>query len=219
MSNNRNRLVTGLLVVLSAGLAGCGNEASEMSKAVDPSQLETAPGDSGAAAEPWTNLAFSELDGKSVDWGTPPEKELYAKNSIFNTKAPDLVVASWIGDAPRTAGKFVLIDFWATWCPPCREAIPELNEFAAKFADELVVIGISDESEEKVLAMQEPVIEYYSALDPDATLKSAIGVQGIPHVVLIDPSGTVCWQGFPMDGEHPLSAETIADCIAHYNAQ
>src|ERR1043166_3397044 len=69
------------------------------------------------------------------------------------------------GTVPDTKGKFVLIDFWATWCGPCRKAIPELNAIHKKFGDKLVVIGISDESEEVVKKMTEPKIEYFTAID------------------------------------------------------
>ena len=91
-------------------------------------------------------------------------KRLWAK-SILNEKAPELVVEEWISQKPDTKGKFVLIDFWATWCGPCRKAIGELNELQKQFKDDLVVIGISDETADKVKGMASPVIEYYNGID------------------------------------------------------
>src|SRR5882762_2076406 len=83
------------------------------------------------------------------------DKKLWAK-SVLGKQAPDFVVEKWLTAEPDRAGKFVMIDFWATWCGPCRKAIPELNAFQKKFAGKLVVIGVSDETEEKVRAFKGP---------------------------------------------------------------
>src|SRR5205085_12532473 len=101
------------------------------------------------------------------------EKQLWAK-SFLNKKAPELQVEKWLSKAPDRKGKFVLIDFWATWCGPCRKAIPELNAFHKKFGDKLVVIGISDEPEAKVKSFADPKIEYFSAIDIKARTKGAL---------------------------------------------
>lgn len=143
------------------------------------------------------------------------DKKLWAK-SVLNEKAPALTVTEWISEKPDTEGKFVLIDFWATWCGPCRKAIPELNEIQKQFKDDLIVIGISDETAEKVKAMKEPVINYYSGIDPRATMKKALEVEGIPHVILIDPKGIVRWEGFPLLKGHELTPGVIENLIKKY---
>ncbi|MDL2319871.1 TlpA family protein disulfide reductase [Alistipes sp. OttesenSCG-928-B03] len=142
-------------------------------------------------------------------------KKLWAK-SVLNEKAPILVVEKWLGDAPETEGKFVIVDFWATWCGPCKKAIPEMNEFSKKFKDDLVVIGLSDETEEQVKAMTSPVIEYYSAIDTQKRMSNALEVKGVPHVIVIDPEGIVRWEGFPTLQGHELTEEVIAGLIAKY---
>src|SRR6266699_554221 len=100
----------------------------------------------------------------AVTGSVAAEKRLWAK-SFLNQKAPPLVVEKWLSKEPDRKGKFVLIDFWATWCGPCRKAIPELNSFHKKFGEKLIVIGVSDEAEEKVRGFKEPNIEYFSAID------------------------------------------------------
>jgi thiol-disulfide isomerase/thioredoxin len=141
------------------------------------------------------------------------EKKLWA-NSFVNKKAPKFEVEKWLSVAPDCKGKFVLIDFWATWCGPCRKAIPELNAFHKKFGDKLVVIGLSDEPEAKVKAMTNPKIEYFSAIDTQKRMKSAVGVRGIPHVLILDPQGVVRWEGFPFLDGYELSEKVIQDILA-----
>ena len=141
------------------------------------------------------------------------EKKLWAK-SFLNQKAPELTVEKWLTKEPDRKGKFVLIDFWATWCGPCRKAIPELNAFHKKFGDKLVVIGISDEPEAKVKSMTTPGIEYYSAIDTQARTKKAVEVKGIPHVLIIDPQGIVRWEGFPLLDGFELTEKVVAEILA-----
>ena len=146
-------------------------------------------------------------------WGA--EKKLWAK-SFLNQKAPELVVEKWLTREPDRKGRFVLIDFWATWCGPCRKAIPELNALHKKYGDRLVVIGISDEPEAKVKALKEPVIEYFSAIDTQARTKKEVKVEGIPHVMLIDPDGIVRWEGFPLLEGHELTEKAVGEILARH---
>ncbi|MDR3458899.1 MAG: TlpA disulfide reductase family protein [Verrucomicrobiae bacterium] len=145
-----------------------------------------------------------------------PGKKIWAK-ILMNQKAPELVVEKWLTPEPDRRGKFVLIDFWATWCPPCRAAIPELNGFQRKFGDKLVVIGISDEPEAAVRRLTDPKIEYAVAIDTQARTKKAVEVAGIPHVLIIDPQGIVRWEGFPFLAGYELNENVVADIIAKYS--
>ena len=144
--------------------------------------------------------------------GFGAEKKLWAK-SFLGKPAPAFVVEKWLGKEPDRKGKWVLIDFWATWCPPCRKAIPELNSFHQKFGDKLVVIGVSDETEEKVKALKEPKIDYFSAIDPQKRMHKTLEVQGIPHVILVDPEGIVRWEGYPLLDGFELTEKVVADLV------
>lgn len=142
-------------------------------------------------------------------------KKIWAK-SFLDKKAPELIVEKWVSDIPETEGKFVLIDFWATWCRPCRDVIPELNHFQETFKEQLIVIGISNESLEKLEPYKE-IIQYYSAIDPRRITYKKYRVRAIPHTVLIDPEGIVRWEGYPLLKEHPLTEETIAEILKNYH--
>ncbi len=159
-----------------------------------------------------------DIRGPGVAHLAPVERKPWAK-SFINQRAPDLIVETWISAAPDTQGKFILVDFMATWCEPCREAIEELNKIHATFGDKLVVIGLSDEPEQEVRAHKEPRIEYYSATDTRKRMKSQVEVTAIPHVMIIDPQGIVRWEGSPLLGGHRLTVEVVRGILEKYPIQ
>lgn len=140
---------------------------------------------------------------------------MWAK-SFLNQKAPELNITQWVTEEPEIEDKFILIDFWGTWCGPCIKGIPDMNEYQRKFKDQLVVIGISKETLEKVKAFKKVKMEYFSGIDTNGGLNAKYDIQGIPHAVLIDPKGIVRWEGFPFLGGHELTSSTIEDIIANY---
>jgi cytochrome c biogenesis protein CcmG/thiol:disulfide interchange protein DsbE len=143
------------------------------------------------------------------------DKKIWAK-SILGQPAPALVVEKWLTQEPDTKGKFVLIDFWATWCPPCREAIKDLDKFHDEFGDKLVIIGLSNQSEEDVKKMTNPVINYSVAIDTQRRMYNELQVTGIPHVILIDPKGIVRWEGFPLLDGYELTDTVVKDVMSKY---
>jgi thiol-disulfide isomerase/thioredoxin len=126
----------------------------------------------------------------------PVAPQLHAK-SFRGASAPSFVVEKWITPKPNLAGKFVLVDFWATWCGPCRRSIPYLNELQEKFKDDLVVVGLSDEPEADIRRMAEPKMNYAVAFDTSGRMMREAQVKGIPHAILIDPKGIVRFEGMP----------------------
>jgi len=141
-----------------------------------------------------------------------PPHELYAK-SFLNQPAPEISVEKWLSEPPDMQGKFVLIDFWATWCGPCRQSIPHLNELSAKFKDKLVVIGLSKEPEQKIRAMTSPKIDYTIASDTQGRTSHTVEIRGIPHTMLIDPTGIVRFEGMP----HYLDEKGLEMLITKYS--
>ena len=143
-------------------------------------------------------------------------KKIYA-DSFLGKKAPKLKVQTWLTPEPETKGKFVLIDFWATWCGPCRQTIPDLNRLQEKFKSRLVVIGLGDEPAEKIAAMHGVKPAYTLAFDPQDQTKKAVNVDGIPHVLLVDPEGIVRWEGFPLLEGHELTDGVVEQLLNQFS--
>jgi peroxiredoxin len=99
-------------------------------------------------------------------------------------------------------GKVVLLNFWATWCPPCRKEMPDMETLSRRFKEKLVVLAVSDEERETVagfLAKQHytfPVL-----LDPGRKVNDAFGVEGIPKSFIFDAEGKLVAQAIDMRSE------------------
>jgi thiol-disulfide isomerase/thioredoxin len=135
--------------------------------------------------------------------------------------APPLSVAEGVqGDvAGLQSGKVNLVEFWATWCGPCRKSIPKLDELHDDLAGKgLVVIGVSDEKPEVVKpfvrsrggGMSYPVAIDQNKQTNQAWMKAA-GRDGIPAAFLVSRDGKIAWIGHPAD---PAMLEIIPKLLA-----
>jgi len=143
--------------------------------------------------------------------------------------APPLQASKWVqGDPVKDfeRSKAYLVEFWATWCGPCRVSIPHLNEIHGKFKDKgLVVIGQdcweTDESKvEPFVKSMGDKMTYRVALDTKNDAKDrgrmaetwmrAAGRTGIPSAFLVDKQGKIAWIGHPMT----LKDDTVEKVLA-----
>lgn len=90
------------------------------------------------------------------------------------------------------AGKWVVINFWASWCKPCYEEIPALNAFAKKFQDKALVLGVSYDhvQDDQLPALIAKMNIQFTTLKYDPS--QALGVEtlaGIPATLIINPAG------------------------------
>jgi len=97
-------------------------------------------------------------------------------------------------------GKVVLVNFWATWCPPCRKEMPDLDALYNKFKDQgFVVLAISDEEAAKVTPfITGHKITYPVMLDPGRKVNDDFVVEGIPKSFVYDRSGKMVAQSIDM---------------------
>jgi thiol-disulfide isomerase/thioredoxin len=142
--------------------------------------------------------------------------------------APKLQVAKWAQGEPVAdfkPGTTYLVEFWATWCGPCRQSIPHLNEIHNRFKDKgLVVIGQDCWEQHETLVA--PFIEkmgekmtYRVAIDDKEgnkkgkmaeTWMAAAGQKGIPTAFLVDPKGKIAWIGHPMSLQDEVLEQVMA---------
>jgi thiol-disulfide isomerase/thioredoxin len=105
---------------------------------------------------------------------------------------------SFLKAKPDLKGKPAIVEFWATWCPPCRASIPHLNEIHQKYKDKgLVVIGITDEARGTVENFKRKTPMDYNVAVGGAAISKKLGINGIPHAFLVGKDGKIVWEGHP----------------------
>lgn len=139
------------------------------------------------------------------------------KQAVEGGQAPDFSLNDLDGVEVRLSnlrGKVVLLEFWATWCPPCRESIPAMNELYKKYNDKgLVLLGISVDKGQNIVEdirafIREYSIQYPIAID-SKNVNTLYGVYSIPTLILIDREGKIVLKniGFSPEMEKRLSSE------------
>lgn len=99
-------------------------------------------------------------------------------------------------DLEAFKGKWVLLNFWATWCGPCRKEIPSLEKFERQERSRVVVLGISESLDGKKTLMRfvlKHKMTYPVLIDALGRVADVYRVHGLPYSVLIDPQGSVYW--------------------------
>lgn len=149
-----------------------------------------------------------------------------ASSLMVGDPAPSLSVSKWVKGTPVKAfekGKLYVVEFWATWCGPCKVSIPHLTELQKKYKDKVQFVGVSiweskREDVEPFVAQMGSKMDYTVAIDevpasdPNGTegamAKSwmqAAGQNGIPSAFIVNGDGKVAWIGHPMEMDGPLA--------------
>ena len=95
-------------------------------------------------------------------------------------------------------GRYVLADFWASWCGPCRQEIPNLIALYEKYKDkEFLVLGVAvqDKTEASLKAIEEMQIPYPQILNTQRIATDLYGIDAIPEIILFSPDGTILARG------------------------
>lgn len=111
--------------------------------------------------------------------------------------APEFQVVTESGKtitAKSFGGKLLVLNFWATWCPPCVEETPSLNEMSRQMADQgVVVLAVSVDRNEKAYKAfrQRMKIGFETSRDPQAKVSASFGTYKFPETYIITPDGKV----------------------------
>lgn len=141
---------------------------------------------------------------------------------------PPFPVAKWFKGTPVTSfepGRIYVVEFWATWCGPCRKSIPHLTELAKRFSGKVTFTGISIMEKkagpgdttylkgvEDFVKEQGDSMAYHVGADgPEGVLANtwfkASGSPGIPTAIIVNGEGKIHWIG------HPMALDTVLDAI------
>ena len=95
-------------------------------------------------------------------------------------------------------GKYVLVDFWASWCGPCRQEIPNLIALYEKYKDkkfQILGVAVQDKIEDSQKAINEMKIPYPQIINSQKIATDLYGINGIPEIILFAPDGTILARG------------------------
>jgi thiol-disulfide isomerase/thioredoxin len=144
------------------------------------------------------SVSLYGCENQETNNNIPEVKESSASITSDTKKAADFSLKTLEGKEVKLSdykGKVVIIDFWATWCPPCRKGIPDLVELQKEFKDKLVVIGISLDQQNTIndLApfMKQYAINYPVVLGNEKVVRDYGNIQAIPTSFIIDQAGNI----------------------------
>lgn len=142
-------------------------------------------------------------------------KGAFAQVEVGN-QAPTIKITNWIKNSPGNTsleGKFIVIDFWATWCAPCLASMGHMNELVEenKEKNNLIFLAMSDEKEGKIKPLLSRV-SFKAAVvtDTSGQTQNDYKIDAIPACVIIDDKGIVQWKGDPAQ----LANNTIQKIVA-----
>jgi peroxiredoxin len=132
--------------------------------------------------------------------------------------APDFALADIDGKIHRLSdyrGQVVIVNFWATWCPPCREEMPSMQRAWEQIKDHNIVILAIDigEDEDTIFAFSADYpVEFPLLLDLDSRVIQDWPVRGLPTTFVIDPQGRIAYRAIgSRDWEHPAVLGTLTN--------
>ena len=135
------------------------------------------------------------------------EGMMFADFTIEDSDGKAVSFSEYIGK-----GKYVLVDFWAGWCGPCKREIPNIREVYDKYnGDRFTVLGVAvlEEPEDTKKAIEDLGVIWPSIINAQSIPTDIYGINGIPHIILFGPDGTIVARGLRGEAMKAKIAELL----------
>ena len=151
-------------------------------------------------AEPRVQAMKKSLDASSKT----AEGQMFTDFEVDGVKFSDFI----------GKGKYILVDFWASWCGPCRGEMPNLRSVYEKYHGDkfdMLSVAVWDKPEDTVKAAEEEKIVWNQIINAQRIPTDIYGIQGIPHIILFGPDGTILKRNLRGEAIGKAVAEALAD--------
>ncbi len=175
---------------------------------------ETLPDSLFAFTPPADATEVEKFDSKQAE----AEEEGAETESLVGTDAVSFLLADLNGkqfNMDKLRGKIVVIDFWASWCGPCRETMPHVEKLHKEFKDRgVVVLGMNDEEVADARRfVQKHGYTFPTLIDAESSVSKQYGIQAIPQTFVIDRDGKIVAH-FLGTGQEANLRDTVKELLA-----
>lgn len=202
---------------LKGAVAGLLKETPE--EAIANGVIQAQQAEAAAQAEELAEKAdekhvLTAADYAKANWPSFNKGTIKAKNMQGMRLPVNLGNEKWLTEKVETQGKVLVLDFWATWCGPCRRASPILDQLQQDHKDQLAVLAISGQHdpEQDVRKYVASTKHSYSHLyDGQQSIYRKMEIRAIPHTLILSTDGIIRWQGNPLNPGFKAALEKVIE--------
>ena len=198
-------LPLGILALLCAS----GAAAQDVSRNSEPATLpQQNPTDSAQSAEPMSLGDLARL-ARAKKQSEPKAAKMIDDDNLPRSGGGISIVggSGGAGSSGSGGGKMVLLDFWASWCGPCRESVPQIKELQRTYGSDLEVVSVNEDKDESAgrSFVAQNQMNWEQQFDSGGEMSRQYGVHAFPTFILTDGNGNVLQRFVGEDPGQPLA--------------